>query len=82
MITFDYSKIIKALDGPLYIYAKIAQMPTCGCLFDPTSLVNVIIKENIFMKILQHDSYDTPDVWIKTYNSFMYPSFGSIDLLV
>ena len=65
---------------PFYIYAKIFQIPTHDCLVDPTSLVNVITKENIFMKGLQHDFYDTSDVWIQTCNDFLYPSFGSIDL--
>ena len=82
MITFDDYETIKAPNGPLYIYAKIVEIPTCGCLVDSTSLVNVITQENIFMKGLQHDFYDTPDVWIQTFNGFLYPSFGSIDLLV
>ena len=82
MITFDDFETIKAPDGPLYIYDRISQIPTRGCLFDPTSLVNVIIEEFLFMKRLQCDSYDTSNVWIQTCNGFLYPSFGSIDLLV
>lgn len=62
LIIFDDSKTIKALDDPLYISARISQMPTRGCLVDPKSLDNVITEENIFMKSLQRDSYDTSDV--------------------
>ena len=74
MITFNDSETIKAPDGPLYIStkivdAKIVEIPTRGCLVDPTSLVNVIIEENIFMKGLQRDFYDTSDVWIQTWFS-------------
>ena len=32
------------------------------------------------MKRLQHNFYDTSNVWIQTCNGFLYPSFGSIDL--
>ena len=82
MITFDDSKTIKAPNGPLYIYAKIVEIPTRCCLADPTSLVNFIIEENPSMKSLQCDFYDKSDVWIQTCNDFLYPSFGSIDLLI
>ena len=82
MITFDDSKIIKALNGPVYIYVNIYKIPTHGCLVDPTSLVNVITEEHLFMKGLQYDFYDTSDVWIQNCNGFIYLSFSSIDLLV
>ena len=73
LITFDDSKTIKAPNGPLYIYAKVVEVPTYGFLVDPTSLVNVIIEENIFIKGFQCDSYDTSDVWIQNCNGFLYP---------
>ena len=82
MITFDDSETIKAPDGPIYIYAKIVEILSGFCLVDPTSLVNVITKENVFMKGLQHDFYDTSYLCIQTCNGFLYPSFGSIDLLI
>lgn len=82
LLTFDDSETIKAPNGPLYIYARISHKPPRGCLVDPTSLVNFITEENLFMKILQCDSYDISDVWIQTCNGFLYPSFGSITLSV
>jgi hypothetical protein len=72
---FNDSEIIKSPNGPLYIYAKVVEIPTHSFLVDPTSLVNVITEENIFMKILQHDFYDKLDVWIQTCNGFLYPPF-------
>lgn len=69
MITFDDFETIKAPDGPLYIYARISKLPKHGCLVDPASLVNVITEENLFMKNLKCDCYDTSDVWIQTCNA-------------
>lgn len=48
LITFDHSETIKALDGPPYIVARVARNPPYGFHVDPTSMVDVIIEENLF----------------------------------
>ena len=58
---------------PFTFVSMIYHIPTHGCPVDPTSLVNVNIEENIFMKRLQRDFYDTSDVWIQNCNGFLYP---------
>ena len=44
--------------------------------------MNVIIKEHIFTKCLQKDTYDTCDIWTQTLNGFLYHPQGSISLPV
>ena len=62
MTTLDDFETIKTSYGPLYIYDKVVEIPTCGCLVDPTSLVNVIMEDNILLKSLQRDFYYKLDI--------------------
>ena len=74
--------IFKAFDGPLYIATQIAKYPSYGCLVYPTSMVNVITKENLHAEKIHLDFYDSINTWIQTCNGFLYPPQGSISLFV
>lgn len=47
-VTFESRYIIRALDGPLYIIAKIKEMLSHGVLIDPVCMVNVVIEEHLY----------------------------------
>ena len=50
IISFTQFDMFKAPNSPLYITTRVTNIPFRGILVDPSSVMNVITKENLFNK--------------------------------
>lgn len=84
-ITFTLQDLLMGFNrelSPLYIPTRINGNTVACVLVDPTSQVNIIIKEIMLINFLHKDGYNAPLSTICTHNKIFIPLPSSIVLLV